>query len=57
MQFDVVNIENQKVGTVDVNDDVFGGRVNADLIWESVVHTNAAERRGTLAGLKSVVDG
>jgi len=47
MQFDVVNIENQKVGTVDVNDDVFGGRVNADLIWESVVHTNAAERRGT----------
>ncbi len=47
MQFDVVNTENKKVGTVDVNDDVFGGRVNADLIWESVVHANAAERRGT----------
>jgi ribosomal protein L4 len=47
MQFDVVNSENKKVGSVDVSDDVFGGRVNGDLIWESVVHTNAAERRGT----------
>jgi large subunit ribosomal protein L4 len=26
---------------------VFGGRVNADLIWESVVRSNAADRRGT----------
>jgi len=47
MQFDVVNADNQKVGTVDVKDDVFGGRVNGDLIWESVVHANAADRRGT----------
>jgi large subunit ribosomal protein L4 len=47
MQFDVVNSQNQKVGSVDVSDDVFGGRVNADLIWESVVHANAADRRGT----------
>jgi large subunit ribosomal protein L4 len=47
MQLDVVNSDNQKVGTVDVRDDVFGGRVKADLIWESVVHANAAERRGT----------
>ncbi len=47
MQLDVVNHENQKVGTVDVRDDVFGGRVNGDLIWESVVHANAADRRGT----------
>ena len=49
MQLDVVNNENQKVGSVDVNDDVFGGRVNTDLLWESVVHANAAERRGTHA--------
>jgi large subunit ribosomal protein L4 len=49
MQFDVVNSENKKVGTVDVKDDVFGGRVNGDLIWESVVHANAADRRGTHA--------
>src|SRR5712692_4007112 len=47
MQLDVVDTENQKVGTVDVKDDVFGGRVHTDLIWESVVHENAAARRGT----------
>jgi len=47
MQLDVVNQENEKVGTVDVREDVFGGRVNTDLMWESVVHANAAERRGT----------
>ena len=29
------------------SDDVFGGRVNDDLIWESVVRQNASERRGT----------
>jgi large subunit ribosomal protein L4 len=49
MQLDVVNNENKKVGTVDVNDEVFGGRVNTGLIWESVVHANAAERQGTHA--------
>ena len=49
MQLDVVNNENQKVGSVDVKDDVFGGRVNTDLMWESVVHANAADRRGTHA--------
>src|SRR5712691_225424 len=49
MHLDVVNKENQKVGSVDVNDEVFGGRVNAHLMWESVVHANAAGRRGTHA--------
>src|SRR5882757_6607880 len=49
MQFDVVNSENQKVGSVDVRDEVFGGRVNTELIWESVVRENAAKRRGTHA--------
>src|SRR5438552_17840502 len=47
MQLDVVNGDNKKVGAVDVRDDVFGGQVKADLIWEAVVHTNAAKRRGT----------
>ena len=47
MQLDVVNSENKKVGSVDVRDEVFGGRVNTDLMWESVVHANAAERQGT----------
>jgi len=49
MQLDVVNHENKKVGSVDVNDEVFGGRVNGGLIWESVVRANAAERQGTHA--------
>jgi large subunit ribosomal protein L4 len=49
MQLDIVNSENKKVGSVDVRDDVFGGRVNTDLMWESVVHANAAERQGTHA--------
>src|SRR6202795_4614735 len=47
MQLDVVNDNNEKIGAIDVRDDVFGGRVNGDLIWESVVRANAAERRGT----------
>ena len=47
MHLDVVNSENKKVGAVDVRDDVFGGRVNGSLIWEAVVHANAAQRRGT----------
>src|ERR687883_48840 len=49
MQIDVVNAENKKVGTVELDDDVFAGPVNATLIWESVVHANAADRRGTHA--------
>jgi large subunit ribosomal protein L4 len=47
MQLDVVDRDNKKVGSVDVRDEVFGGRVNTDLVWESVVHANAAERQGT----------
>jgi len=58
MQLDVVNNENKKVGTVDVKDDVFGGRVNTDLIWESVVHANAKDRRGThMAKNRALVSG
>jgi large subunit ribosomal protein L4 len=47
MTVDIVNDNNEKVGAVDLRDEVFGGRVRADLVWESVVHANAAERRGT----------
>ena len=49
MQLDVVNGENKKIGTVTVSDEVFGGDVNGALVWESVVHANAAKRRGTHA--------
>ena len=49
MTVDVVNSENQKVGSVTLSDEVFGGRVKTDLIHESVVRENAAARRGTHA--------
>ena len=47
MQIDVVNNNNEKVGAIDDRDEVFGGRVNDGLIWESVVRQNAADRQGT----------
>jgi len=49
MQIDIVNQQNEKVGSLDLRDEVFGGRVKTDLIHESVVHANAADRRGTHA--------
>jgi large subunit ribosomal protein L4 len=49
MQIDVVNSDNKKVGSVDLSDELFGGRVKTDLIHESVVRANAADRRGTHA--------
>jgi len=49
MTVDVVNSQNEKVGSVDLREDVFGGRVKTDLIHESVVAANASERRGTHA--------
>jgi large subunit ribosomal protein L4 len=47
MNLDVVNTQNEKVGTLEVSDELFGGRIKDHLVWESVVHANAAERRGT----------
>ena len=47
MTLDVVNSENKKVGSVDLDDAVFSGPIKTDLVWESVVHQNASERRGT----------
>ncbi len=49
MKIDIVNGNNEKVGALELNDQVFGGRVKSDLIWESVVQQNASERRGTHA--------
>ncbi len=49
MKLDIVNGKNEKVGALELNDDVFGGRVKTDLIWEAVVQENASERRGTHA--------
>ena len=47
MQLDIVNNNNERVGSLEVLDAVFGGRINSGLIWESVVHQNAAARKGT----------
>ncbi|AMY11627.1 50S ribosomal protein L4 [Luteitalea pratensis] len=49
MQLDVVNTSNQKVGALDLRDEVFGNRVRTDLIWEAVRHEQAEARRGTHA--------
>jgi large subunit ribosomal protein L4 len=47
MKIDVVNANKETVGSLDLKDEVFGGRVKTDLIWEAVVHEQAAKRRGT----------
>ncbi|MDQ3071134.1 MAG: 50S ribosomal protein L4 [Acidobacteriota bacterium] len=49
MKLDVVNGDNKTVGSVDLKDEVFGGTIKKDLIWESVTRQNASERRGTHA--------
>jgi large subunit ribosomal protein L4 len=49
MKLNIQNSKNETVGALELNDDVFGGRVKTDLIWASVVQENAAERRGTHA--------
>jgi large subunit ribosomal protein L4 len=47
MKLNVVNAQNENVGAIELADEIFGGRVKADLIWEAVVHEQAAARRGT----------
>jgi large subunit ribosomal protein L4 len=49
MTLDVVNQQNEKVDSLDLSDEVFGGRVKTDLIHQSVIRSNAADRRGTHA--------
>jgi large subunit ribosomal protein L4 len=47
MTLDVVNSDNKKVGSMDLDEAVFAGPIKTDLVWESVVRQNASERRGT----------
>jgi large subunit ribosomal protein L4 len=49
MNIDVVNDQNERVGSIELDDELFAGRDQTHLIWESVVHANAADRRGTHA--------
>jgi len=58
MNIDVVNAKNEKVGSFDLRDELFGQRVKTDLIWEAVVHEQAGQRRGTHAAKnRSAVSG
>ena len=45
---DVLNLGGEKVGTLELSDEVFGG-VNEDLLWEAVKHYRATQRAGTHA--------
>jgi len=45
---DVLNLAGEKVGTLELADEVFGG-VNEDLLWEAIKHYRAAQRQGTAA--------
>src|SRR5260221_4299793 len=49
MKIDIVNANRETVGALELKDEIFGGRVKTDLIWEAVTQENAAERRGTAA--------
>jgi large subunit ribosomal protein L4 len=44
---DVFDLNNQKVSTVEVADDVFGAEVNQALLYEAVRHFTAGNRAGT----------
>jgi large subunit ribosomal protein L4 len=47
---DVVNLNGQKVGSVELADAVFGAdQVNEALLWEAVKHYRASQRQGTHA--------
>ena len=47
MQIDVINIEGQKVGQMDISDEVFATKVKEPLLWEAVKAQQAAKRVGT----------
>ncbi|HEV2273299.1 MAG TPA: 50S ribosomal protein L4 [Acidobacteriaceae bacterium] len=47
-QIDVLDLSGQKVGSLELADEVFG-QVNDALLWEAVKHYRAAMRQGTAA--------
>jgi len=46
---DVVDLNNKKVGEVELADAVFGAEVNKDLLYEAVRHYLAGNRTGNHA--------
>ena len=49
MTLDVVDSQNEKIGSLELSYEVFGGPINTGVIWEAVVHQLACEHRGTHA--------
>jgi large subunit ribosomal protein L4 len=47
-KIDVVDLKGKKVGTLELEDEVFGA-INEDLLWEAVKHYRASLRAGTHA--------
>ncbi|MBM3762775.1 MAG: 50S ribosomal protein L4 [Acidobacteria bacterium] len=46
---DVINLENQKVGSLELAEEVFAAEVNEHLLYESVRHYMAGQRKGLAA--------
>ncbi len=46
---DVINLENAKVGSLELAEEVFAAEVNQDLLYESVRHYMASKRAGLAA--------
>jgi len=44
---DVVDLNNQKVGELELADEVFGAEINESLLYEAVKHYQAGQRAGT----------
>src|SRR5258707_3357076 len=44
---DVIDLNNNKVGSLELSDVVFGAPINEDLLYEAVRHSQAGARRGT----------
>ncbi len=44
---DIVDLNNQKVGSLELADEVFGAEINQALLYEAVRHYRAGERAGT----------
>ena len=47
MKVDILSIDNKKVGSIDLSEDVFGVKVNEALFYEVVKSQLASRRRGT----------
>jgi large subunit ribosomal protein L4 len=45
---DVVDLNNQKVGEIELADEVFAAKVNENLLYEAVRHYQAGQRAGTV---------